>query len=697
MSAPSTLSASPAACCRRLLLGGALLLTLLPGLAAPENLNLLPPRTQRGHGPLRDWLLQQEDAALQKRRETYEALKTPAEIAAHQQRLRAEFVESLGGFPERTPLNARKVGEIASTGFHIEKILYESQPGFVVPALLYLPDDAPRPLPVVLMPCGHSGVRGKAGYQAPAALFATHGVAVFCFDPIGQGERRQLPADVPLAPPGRKYRYDPTVEHTTLGVGAILLGHNLSTAMIWDGMRAVDYLETRPDLDAKHIFCVGNSGGGMMTSYLLSLEERLAGGGIGCFMSTSALKDRSPGPGDIEQNIFGQYAYGLDMADFLTIAAPRPTIILSATRDYTPIAGTWSAFRDAKRLYTRLGVPERINLVETDAHHGFSQQLREGAVHWVRRWLCHDDRRIVEANLPRFTTAELTCTPTGRVLDLPGARSILELYRSEAADLAPHRTAAWAALDDPRRRELVRRVAGLPALADIPAARVETHGTVLRDGVAIEKLLLVNDGGLPLPALRFHPARPSGRAILWVDERGKAAATDPHGTVAGLVAAGADVLAIDASGFGELAMDGWRTYPEIVAGVNGAEFLQAYMLGRSFVGLRARDILVAARAFQAMTGSTRPPELIATGEAGIPALHAAAVAPSWFSAVQLNDTLDSWQRLFEPRVPEHLLASTIHGVLRHYDLPDLLPLAGRVEVIAPRQSAGRPLDPHALP
>lgn len=684
-----------------LLLSGAWLVSALPGFAAAPTAasevgtapwNVFPPRAKRGDGALRDTLLAKAENVLQQRRATFETLNTPERIVAHQQALRAKFIESLGGFPERTPLNAHVVGEIRTDHYRIEKILYESQPGLVVPALLYLPNESSGPLPVVLMPCGHSGM-GKAGYQAPAALFAQHGVAVFCFEALGQGERRQLPLNLSLALPGKPpSRYDPTTEHTTLSVGPILLGRNLATTMIWDGIRAIDYLETRRELDLRRIACVGNSGGGMMTSYLLALDERLVAGGIGCFMTTSERKNISPGPGDAEQNIFAQYTYGLDLPDFLTMTAPRPVVILSATRDYVPIAGAWEAFRDAKRLYARFGFPERVDLVETDATHGFSLQLREGAVRWIRRWLCHDDRPVVESSMPRFSSAELACTTGGQVLALPGARSVLELDRAEAERLAPIRQAAWARLDDAARRTLIRQTAGVPKSDEIRPARVESHGLVPQEGFSVEKLALVIDHDLSLPALRFRPAHPSGRLVLCVDARGKAAEAAPGGAIAALVAQGVEVLSVDLRGYGELAMDGWRTGPVLVAGLNGAEATLAYLLGQSLVGLRARDVLVAARTFQQMTGSDHPPELLAIEEAGIPALHAAALEPQRFRAVQIVRTLDSWQRVFEPVVPEKLLESTVHGALRHYDLPDLVRLAGPVDITSPLTVAGRPLQ-----
>ncbi len=253
---------------------------------------------KRGEGPLRDFLRKESLAALDLRRKAYESLKSADNIKAYQSRLRGHFIESLGGFPERTPLRARVTGELRGEGFRVEKILYESQPGFVVSGLLYLPLAGAAPFPAVLMPCGHSG-SGKAAYQAPAMALVTHGFAVFCFDPIGQGERLQVSqGGASRDGPAPNAVANPTNEHTILAPAPILFGRNLATDMIWDGMRAVDYLETRPDIDAKRIACAGNSGGGLMTSYLIALEPRLVAATPGCFVTTSARKNEHPGPGD---------------------------------------------------------------------------------------------------------------------------------------------------------------------------------------------------------------------------------------------------------------------------------------------------------------------------------------------------------------------------------------------------------------
>jgi hypothetical protein len=145
---------------------------------------------------LENFLKTQAAELLSRRRRDVAETKTAEQIAARQKKLKAFFIRSLGDFPERTPLNPRIVGSRQYPGYRIERILFESRPGHLVTALLYMPVGKP-PFPGVLVPCGHSA-NGKAAdtYQRVCILLAKSGMAAFCYDPIGQGERVQkLDAD----------------------------------------------------------------------------------------------------------------------------------------------------------------------------------------------------------------------------------------------------------------------------------------------------------------------------------------------------------------------------------------------------------------------------------------------------------------------------------------------------------------------
>src|SRR5262245_38231330 len=226
------------------------LLALTGRAAADEDLTVL--KADAGATPPRKTLyayLQGEARKLfDARRQEVAALKTPADVKRRQERLRARFIEALGGFPEKTPLNARTVGQLKGNGFRVEKVIYESRPQHHVTAALYLPDGA-GPFPGVLLPCGHSA-NGKEieAYQRACILMAKNGLAVLCYDPIGQGERYQI-----LDATGKPAIASSTSAHTLVGVSALLVGWSTATFRIWDGIRSLDYLASRPEVDRKRL------------------------------------------------------------------------------------------------------------------------------------------------------------------------------------------------------------------------------------------------------------------------------------------------------------------------------------------------------------------------------------------------------------------------------------------------------------
>ena len=202
--------------------------------------------------------------SLADRRRLFLAIQSRAECEAWVRERREFFERQIGGFPERTPLNARVVKRLQGDGYRVENVLFASRPGHHVTANLYLPE-GDGPFPGVIVPCGHSH-NGKAadGYQRASILLAKHGMAALCYDPIGQGERYQMldfehdhehfeQVSYPLPVPHPRVQYLCTTEHTTMGIGCILLGTNVAQYRIWDGMRAIDYLQSRDDIIADRI------------------------------------------------------------------------------------------------------------------------------------------------------------------------------------------------------------------------------------------------------------------------------------------------------------------------------------------------------------------------------------------------------------------------------------------------------------
>ena len=623
----------------------------------------------------------------------FEKLKTPEQIAAYQKRLRAAFLEALGPFPPRTDLNARVTGTIKRKGYRVEKILFESRPGFHVTAALFLPESAKYtpPYPGVLVPCGHAhDAKAYETYQSMGAALALNGMAALVFDPVDQGERMQL-----LNDKGKEIMWG-TRGHTNLGVGCILVGLNTATYEIWDSMRALDYLQSRPEVAPKRLGCTGNSGGGTQTAQVMALDGRIKAAAPSCYLNALARQvDNSPG--DAEQNIFGQLAWGMEHADYIMMRAPRPVIILAATKDFFDIRATWRTFRFAKRLYTRMGFSERVDLLENDAGHNYNRLQRQGGVRWLSRWLCGVDAPIVEPDIKLIPVKELQATPRGQVMLVKGARSAYDLNEEYERTLAAGRRKLWA---DTPRADLLKRIAklaGIRKLAQLPKPTVEAVGRVSRKDYAVEKIILRPEKGIVLPALHFVPAKvdPKAAPALYVDSRGKAADAAPGGAIEKLLAAGVRVLAVDVRGWGETRQTRGRQLGS-ATGRDWPDYYKAYNLGRSYVGMRAEDILVSARHLAASAGSGAPRRvrLVAIAHAAVPAAHAAALEPDLFESVTLGRSLRSWQDVLRTRQPTEQLQNTVHAALTVYDLTDLAAVIGRKLTIAqPVDGQGRALQP----
>lgn len=707
----------------------ALMLTIAAQARADDELQVLAP--QPGGvtpGDLVDvYLKQQFYQQLDARTAAFEQLKGPADCRAWQQQRREFFVRQLGGFPQRTPLEARVVGHLEGEDYRVEKVIFASRPDHHVTANLYLPK-SPGPYPAVLVPCGHSH-DGKAagGYQRVSILLAKNGMAALCYDPIGQGERYQMldfehdhehfkSVSRPLPVPHPRVQYLCTVEHTTMGLGCILLGTNIAQYRIWDGMRAIDYLQSRDDIIADKIGCTGNSGGGTLTAYLMALDERIVAAAPVCYLTTFRRLIDTQGAQDAEQNIFGQIAFGLDEPDYVMMRAPKPTLICAGTRDVTfDIEGTWDLFRQSKRFYSRLGYPERVELNEADVPHGFFLQQREAAARWMHRWLLGKDKVIQEVDpdsLPDpisdeqlralsagdWTQEQLYCSPEGQVLLMPGEKSVFQINAEIEQQLQAKRTAAWQAISVAQRQELVRKTIGssIPQ-SNATGGSIESVGTIQREGYTIEKLVLTPEAGIRLPALAFIPTKLSGQACLYLHGISMQADAAPGGAIETLVKQGQLVLAAELRGIGETETGhDKQDYGRGRFGRDVQEMFLAYLIGRSYVGMRTEDVASWTRflsEYQTTSDQPNQIQLIAIGEAAVPALHAAALQPNRFASVRLRNTIRSWSEVV--RTPETLdqAVNVVHGALQHYDLADLIDLAGTDKTLLeePVDVLGEPL------
>ena len=508
---------------------------------------------------VRDSLLQRAAVRHRQWRETYDQLTEPEAIATYQQQRRQQFIERIGGLPEPTPLAARITGRVDRPGYSVDKVLFQSQPNFYVTAALFLPDPQrfSASWPAVVVVCGHSA-EGKLldGYQRGTALAALNGLAAMIVDPVSQGERLQI-----LDTAGQKL--SPTTEHTLIGTGAILVGWNTARWMVHDGLRAIDYLQSRDDILGDRIGVMGNSGGGTQTCYLMAVDQRVQAAAPSCYLTTFERLLNSIGPQDAEQNIFGQLAAGIDHPDYLLMRAPKPTLIACATGDYFDIHGTWATYRDAKRLFTRLGSGRNVELVEVDAPHGWHPLLRQSSVQFMAQHLADRVAEVDDPEVQPLTAAEMLVTEAGQVLRIPGAVSAFDQIRAESQRLAQQRAAQKRS--GAEFSAAVRRAAGIRPLDQMPAAEViwaepsvqsQFDRLPLAKTARLTALVLRTDDGIDLPGVLAVPqaeaaARPAatGPSCLLLAE-GYGEQLGEGGEIDRRVAAGETVLAIDLRGCG---------------------------------------------------------------------------------------------------------------------------------------------------
>ena len=638
-----------------------------------EDLNCLTD-AERAGSDLYAHLQQEAYEALDRRAEAYEKLKTPEQIKAYQQRMRLFMTKQLGGFPARSPLNAKTVRTIQADGYRIENVIFDSQPNHRITANLYLPETDGQ-VPGVGVSSGHSRTGKTADYNHRfGIMMAKHGMAALCFDPIGQGERSQI-----LTAEGQPQHNGTTTEHFLIGVGSTLVGRNTARYRVWDAMRAIDYMVSRPEIDATKIGFTGCSGGGTLTSYVMALDDRVACAAPACYLTTFRKLIETIGPQDAEQNIFGQVAFGLDHPDYVLMRAPRPTLFSSTTNDFFDIDGSWDNYRQAKRIYGRLGHSERVDLVEVEGNHGVHPQNLATIAHWFQRWLLKRDEAVAAVELPALPPGDLLCTKSGQVLtEFSGELSVFDLNAAYESELSKKRISRWRGTDDEKLDSLVRQTIGVRPNSELKPPNFKDVARVQRANYHIDKLILRTDSGIPLPGLTFHPPSPVDDAYVYLHEDGKLGDSEADGPIEELISEGYAVVTVDLRGQGETGtgkrdatLTDWKTY------------YLSYLMGKSLVGLRVEDALAAAdfvAFYQKKRDAPRKVHLVGVGHAGIVALHAAALNPNLFSSVTLKQTPRSWASVVRLKSPAGHLDSTVHGALQVYDLPDLVRLAGKDKV-----------------
>ena len=454
-----------------------------------------------------------------------------------------------------------------------------------------------------------------------------------------------------------------------------LLGDGLIQYFAWDGIRAVDYLASRPEVDPEKLGVTGNSGGGTQTSYIFALDERLKVAAPSCWLHllTRQVNDSM---GDWEQMSYSQLALGIEQPTLFLMRAPAPVKVLASTHDFFQIDAVWESFRWIKRHYTDLGFSERADILENNEGHNYDRTQREAAVRWFNQWLKGRVETIVEPELDLFTPEKLWATPTGQVLDLEGARSIFDLFREKLEGVREERDSHWEGLNGEEKRDLVRNAIQVRSLDEIPKPNLHHLGSIDREGYTIYKKLLETEEGLYLPVLELRPDDTNReKPLVFVSSDGAGASLFEGSMLERFAKLGKPVIAVDPRGVGETEQK-HQVNQGSFFGTDQEDVQSAYVLGESYLGMRVEDILRAVR--YALDGDHESVDLYAEGQIAVAALHAAVIEPDLIARTQLKNCLGSWESILVRERSFHQLANVVHGVLLKYDLPHLKEALGNV-------------------
>jgi cephalosporin-C deacetylase-like acetyl esterase len=449
-------------------------------------------------------------------------------------------VLGLDPLPERTSLDARIVRKHDMGDYTLENVILHSRPGFPITANLYRPKASlPGRRAAVLAPIGHALNAGKGvtENQVMCIQLARLGFVVLTYDAIGHGERVVAGNN-----------------HHEAGFALLPLGQTIAGWMVWESMRAIDFLLTLPEVDPERIGITGNSGGGLNTLFTAAIDSRIRAAAIAGYVFEFRNWMKYAGPHCTCTYLPAMYR----LSEWFGIAgliAPRAVLMLQGERDAIfPISGARIAGRSTEALYALLGHSGSARFDEVHSEpHAYSRPFRERMYGWM---LLHlegkgSGKPVAEGAVTPLAQDDprLMCDAGGSLIG--SAPSVVALARREA-ELAVARLPAAGSAE-------VRAAARRLALHLTKPPDPEPHHMLIDSveklpvqGGVLEKVSFLSETGQHVPSLLWLPAgvaRPH-RAMIIAHERGKAAVAE-SGMIQPLLEKGYAVLAVDTRGRGE--------------------------------------------------------------------------------------------------------------------------------------------------
>ncbi len=618
--------------------------------------------------PLYDHIASDAFELLEARKRAIDEVQSPERWRAKQADIRKKLREVMQVFPEKTPLNARITRTIKKEGFTLEHIVFESLPGFYVSSSLYLPSarKSREKLPTVIYCSGHNTKSyDYENYQHEILNLVKKGFAVFAFDPIGQGERLEY-VDPVTSAPGLKG--GSVARHSYPGAQAFITGNAMSRYMIWDGIRAVDYLMTRKEIDGARLAITGRSGGGTQSAFISAVDDRILVSAPECWVTNRKRLLQSIGPQDGDQHLLFEIEEGIDHPDFLIARAPKPTMIVTTTNDFFSIQGARETVREVSEIYRAFGKAENLQMVEDIGIHESTKKNREAKYAFFQEHLNHPGSSE-DVPVEILSAEEMQVTPTGQVVTSYGSETTFSLNRVEAEKLNHKLEQSRVNLNHhlPDVLRAAKEISGFRAPTGVSEPLFT--GSFIEHTIVTEKYFIEGEGDYVVPYLLHRSPLPGRRAVIYLHPDGKVVDSVAANEIRWFVQNGFTVLVPDMLGTGETGPDNYRGDSSI-GNVRYNIWFGSMLTKRSIAAIRAGDVVRLTKTLEAAHGFG---EVCAVARGNMTAVlqHAAAFSND-LKRIALVDPLSSYHSLVTTKIySPQLLFNAVAGSLTAYDLPDL--------------------------
>lgn len=606
---------------------------------------------------------------ISERKEEISQLSSKDDYINRQLEVKEKLSQLLGPMPDKTPLNARVTGVIKKKDYRVEKVIYESVPGFYVTAALFIPKKRKGKTPAIIYASGHTknGFRSET-YQHIIINLVKKGFIVLAFDPVGQGERQQYYNEKE-----GKSRFGPTTEHSYPGAQCYISGYSPTKYFVWDAIRSVDYLLSRKEVDPERIGMTGRSGGGTQTAYAAAMDDRIFAAAPECFISGMEYILKSIGPQDAEQNLFHMISEGLDHADLLEVRAPRPGLMVTTTRDFFSIQGARETYIETKQFYKQLGHEDRMHMVEDDDGHTSTKNNREAMYSFFQKYL-NKPGNNEDLDVEILEEKELWATETGQLsTSLPG-ETLFSLNKKVVENQVSKLNISRANKNiDKFINDLsdgVKRLSGFEQ--PLKTGKALFSGRFVNENYITEKYLIPGGGDYMLPTALFRPSKNQKEEIILIlDEKGMEHTFQETKLLHSLLEEGYSVLLFDVPGIGSLG-PGYIRGDSYIDNTSFNQWFAGILTNKSSVAMRAEDIIRIVHFIESDIKEINAISAISIGAVGSELLHAAVSEDAIQKVCMLEPFLSFSEIALTNDYAANFIPSTVGGAIEKYDLPDLI-------------------------